>query len=98
MSIDYNALHSELVKLIKTRSLQRGDFTLSSGKRSSYYIDARTTTMSASGLDLIGRLGLEILRRKGWKANAIGGLTLGADPVAYAIALASLRDPPELDA
>jgi orotate phosphoribosyltransferase len=93
-----NDLKADLIKLIKMRSLQQGDFTLSSGKRSSYYIDARTTTMSAAGLELIGRLGLDVLRRNAWKADGIGGLTLGADPVAYAIALASRRDPPELDA
>src|SRR6266850_4442006 len=98
MTINYKDLQCELIRLLKARSLQRGDFTLSSGKRSSYYIDARTTTMSAAGLDLIGRLGLDIIRRNAWQASAIGGLTLGADPVAYAIALASRRDPPELDA
>ncbi len=75
--------------LLLERSLRRGDFTLASGKRSNYYIDARPTTMSGRGQILIGRLGLEMLDREGWRPAAVGGLTLGADPVAYAIAHAA---------
>ncbi len=66
-----------------------GDFVLASGRRSSYYIDARRTTMSGEGLAVIGPLALERLAARGWAPRAVGGLTLGADPVAYAIALAS---------
>ncbi len=84
--------------LLLERSLSRGDFVLSSGQRSSYYIDARKTTMSAAGLGVIGRLGLAAIREAGWKPGAVGGLTMGADPVAYAIARASLDDAPEVDA
>lgn len=75
--------------LILARSITRGDFTLSSGRKSTFYIDARRTTMSAEGLALIGSLGLERLSARGWSPRAVGGLTLGADPVAYAIANAS---------
>jgi orotate phosphoribosyltransferase len=87
-----------LIDLLMSRSIQVGDFVLSSGRRSSYYIDARRTTMSASGLEIIGKLGLLSIRDLGWQASNVGGLTLGADPVAYAIALASRHDPPTLDA
>ena len=90
-----------LRELILTRSVTRGDFTLSSGRKSTYYIDARRTTMSADGLVLIGTLGLERLGARGWAPRAIGGLTLGADPVAYAIAAASRQratPSPPLDA
>lgn len=87
-----------LLALLRERSLSFGDFTLASGQRSSYYIDARRTTMSAEGLALIGRLGVDAIRAAGWEADAVGGLTLGADPVAYAIARASLDAPPILDA
>lgn len=59
---------------------------LASGARSDYYIDARLTTMSGAGQQLIGRLGLDALDARGWTPDAVGGLTLGADPVAYAIA------------
>ncbi len=79
----------KLIRLLAERSTRRGDFVLSSGRRSSLYIDARLTTMSPDGLVLIGTLGLQTIHDAGWKPDAVGGLTLGADPVAYAIALAS---------
>jgi len=83
-----------LIALLRSRSILRGDFVLASGRRSEYYVDCRRTTMHATGLDLIGRLGLAALRQRGWEADAVGGLTLGADPVAYAIARASCDTPP----
>ena len=87
-----------LVELLRRRSVRIGDFVLSSGLRSTYYIDARLTTMSAEGLRLIGRRGLDAIRSAGWSPAAVGGLTMGADPVAYAIAAASLDAPPVVDA
>jgi hypothetical protein len=69
------------------RSVRRGDFVLASGQRSSYYIDCRLATMSAAGMVLIGRLGLQAINVAGWHPSGVGGLTMGADPVAYAIAL-----------
>lgn len=54
--------------------------------------------MSAEGLELIGRLGIATIHSQGWKAAAVGGLTLGADPFAYAIALASRSHPPAMNA
>lgn len=87
-----------LHELLGSRSLRRGDFVLASGARSSYYIDARTTTMAGAGQLLIGRLGLETLDAVGWQPGAVGGLTLGADPVAYAIAHAAARAGRNLDA
>ena len=84
--------------LIREKSITFGDFVLSSGQRSTYYIDARKTTMSAEGLDLIGRIGLGLIRTNGWSGAAVGGLTMGAAPVAYAIARASWEQRPVLDA
>ena len=81
--------HSVLVTLLAEHSTRRGKFTLASGKQSEYYIDARLTTMSPEGLSVIGRLGLSTLRQSGWAIDAIGGLTLGADPISYAISYAS---------
>lgn len=89
---------SDLARLLLARSVRHGDFVLASGARSSYYIDARLTTMSAQGLLLIGRLGLAAIRKAGWEATAVGGLTMGADPVAYAIAAASNAGDSVLDA
>lgn len=79
----------DLVALLARRSAKRGQFTLASGKQSTLYIDARLTTMSPDGLALIGPLGLSALRGAGWNVDSIGGLTLGADPVSYAVSYAS---------
>ena len=89
---------TRLEELLLARSVRRGSFVLASGERSSYYIDCRLTTMSAEGLALVGREGLAAIRAAGWEATAIGGLTLGADPVAYAIAVASFTAGPVIDA
>jgi orotate phosphoribosyltransferase len=75
--------------LLLERSFRTGDFVLASGARSNYYIDCRTTTTHAEGQALVGRMGLALLREAGLAPDAVGGLTMGADPVAYAIAHAS---------
>jgi orotate phosphoribosyltransferase len=77
-----------LLDLLATRSARKGNFVLSSGKSSNIYIDARLTTMSPEGLVLIGALGEAAIREFG-QVDAVGGLTLGADPIAYAIAFHS---------
>ncbi len=89
---------TRLESLLLSRSVRYGDFVLASGQHSSFYIDCRLTTMSAEGMVLIGREGLRAIRTAGWNASAVGGLTLGADPVAYAIAAASFADGPSMDA
>jgi orotate phosphoribosyltransferase len=81
--------HDRLLTLLAERSARRGRFTLASGRESTLYIDARQTTMSPDGLALIGPLGLAALAESGWRADSVGGLTLGADPISYAIAYAS---------
>ena len=81
--------HDRLLSLLAERSARRGQFTLASGRQSTLYIDARLTTMSPDGLALIGPLALGALRDAAWNVQAVGGLTLGADPVSYAIAYAS---------
>jgi orotate phosphoribosyltransferase len=81
--------HDRLLSLLADRSARRGHFTLASGRQSTLYIDARLTTMSPDGLALIGPLALATLRSSDWRVSAVGGLTLGADPVSYAIAYAS---------
>ena len=81
--------HSALVALLAERSAKRGQFVLSSGKQSTFYIDARLTTMSPEGLSIIGPFALSVLEQTGWGIDAVGGLTLGADPISYAISYAS---------
>jgi orotate phosphoribosyltransferase len=97
-SSDYYYLRNTLRDLLLARSVRRGDFVLASGRRSSFYIDARLTTMSGDGLAVIGGLGLDRLAARGWTPRAVGGLTLGADPVAYAVALTARRRGLPLDA
>lgn len=87
-----------LERLLLARSVRRGDFLLASGQRSSYYIDCRMTTMSAEGLVLIGQAGLRAIRDQHWSPQAVGGLTMGADPVAYAISAASFGSEQGIDA
>ncbi|HUJ79071.1 MAG TPA: orotate phosphoribosyltransferase [Nitrospiria bacterium] len=82
--------HDELLALLKLRSfVHRPDrpFQLSSGKTSPFYLDGKRTTLDPRGAALVGRLCFERLRGRG--IAAVGGLTLGADPVAVAVALTS---------
>jgi orotate phosphoribosyltransferase len=97
-SSDYYYLRNTLKDLLLARSVRRGDFVLSSGRRSSFYIDARRTTMSGDGLAVVGGLGLDRLAVRGWSPRSVGGLTLGADPIAYALALTARRRGQLLDA
>ena len=79
--------------LLLKKSVMRGDFTLASGAKSDLYVDCRMTTLDAQGAYLIGRVMLPILRAAekelSVKVRSVGGLTLGADPVALAITIAS---------
>lgn len=84
-----NTVH-DLKQLLIERSVRTGDFILASGKSSSFYVDARMTTMSPEGLALIGPLSLELMEKRGWKPDSVGGLTLGADPVAFSISRSSV--------
>jgi len=97
-SSDYYYLRNTLKDLLLARSVRRGDFVLASGRRSSFYIDARLTTMSGDGLAVIGGLGLDRFAARGWAPRSVGGLTLGADPIAYALALTAKRRGQNLDA
>src|SRR5512138_3772060 len=81
--------HDRLLSILAERSARRGQFTLASGRQSTLYIDARLTTMSPDGLALVGPMALAAIEDAGWRVDAVGGLTLGADPVSYAIAYAS---------
>lgn len=85
-------MHSARQKLLSTlahKSFRLGDFKLSSGGTSDYYIDCRTTTLDAKGSRLTGEVFWEEIRRRGWKPQAIGGLTMGADPIVVAVSVVS---------
>ena len=78
-----------LLHLLATHSFRLGDFTLASGQRSDYYIDCRTTTLHAEGGRLAGIVLLDLIRERFPSAQAIGGLTMGADPLVCNTASAS---------
>ena len=78
----------QLLTLLARQSFKLGDFQLSSGGRSDYYIDCRTTTLHAEGGRLTGLAILDLLRHHHLDPHAVGGLTLGADPVVSAVAIA----------
>ena len=85
-------MQSSRQKLLRTlahKSFRLGEFKLSSGGTSDYYIDCRTTTLDAKGSRLTGEVFFEEIRRRGWKARAIGGLTMGADPIVVAVSVVS---------
>jgi orotate phosphoribosyltransferase len=74
----------ELIKVLKeTGAVKTGEFTLSSGKKSNFYVDCRKATLHPKGAKLIGKIILEKIRDL--KVDAIGGLTLGADPITAAV-------------
>ncbi len=78
---------SELLKEVKEKAVQKGEHTLSSGKKSAYYIDGKQVTLDPHGILLVGKVILAMLQ--GTQAEAVGGPTLGADPIAAAVALLS---------
>jgi len=85
-------MHSARQKLLTTlahKSFRLGEFKLSSGGTSDYYIDCRTTTLDAKGSRLTGEVFFEEIRQRGWKARAVGGLTMGADPIVVAVSVVS---------
>src|SRR5882672_2927957 len=79
----------QLLCLLAQKSFRLGEFKLSSGGTSDYYIDCRTTTLDARGAQLTGQVFAEEIKKQGWKPRAIGGLTMGADPIVVSVAVNS---------
>ena len=90
MSADLDALRTELHALIAERAIRFGDFVLTSGRHSTYYFDGKQVTLDGRGLYLVSRLVLERCREL--NVDAVGGLTLGADPIAAGVAALSGTD------
>jgi orotate phosphoribosyltransferase len=84
-----SSARDQLLELLATNSFRLGEFTLSSGGKSDYYIDCRTTTLHARGAELSGRVFLDLIQQQGWKPQAVGGLTMGADPIVVATSVIS---------
>jgi orotate phosphoribosyltransferase len=81
----------QLLTLLSKQSFRLGQFKLSSGGTSDYYIDCRTTTLHAEGARLTGRVFLDEIERRNWRPQAIGGLTMGADPIVVSVAMLSAQ-------
>ncbi len=79
----------DLLRLLAHKSFKLGKFKLSSGGTSDYYIDCRITTLDAKGSRQTGEVFSEEIRKQGWKPQAIGGLTMGADPIVVAVSVVS---------
>jgi orotate phosphoribosyltransferase len=80
---------AELLNVLARKSFRLGEFKLSSGGTSDYYVDCRTTTLDAQGSRLTGEVFWNEIRQQGWSAQAIGGLTMGADPIVVAVSVVS---------
>ena len=80
---------ARLRDLLRQRAIRHGDFTLASGRRSTFYVDGRLVTLHHEGAWLVARVILDLLQQEGVEASAIGGLTMGADPIAGAVAAVS---------
>ncbi len=90
----------ELLKaMLLEKSIRTGEFTLASGKTSDLYVDCRVTAMDPFGANLIGELGYEVVQQeiasRGVDIDAIGGMTMGADPISLAIGMTSARISPQ---
>jgi orotate phosphoribosyltransferase len=101
MSQESDSDRQALLAKLKEKSVSFGDFLLSSGARSSFYIDCRLTTLDPRGACLVGRVMNSMIQREiassGLPVTAVGGLTMGADPVAIAIGMtSSLESSPQL--
>ena len=83
------SVRDQLLQLLARKSFRLGEFKLSSGGTSDYYVDCRTTTLDAKGSRLTGEVFLEEIRSRGWRPQAIGGLTMGADPIVVAVSVVS---------
>ncbi len=81
----------QLLTLLSQHSFRLGQFNLSSGGTSDYYVDCRTTTLRAEGALLTGRVFLDEIDRRNWRPQAIGGLTMGADPIVVSVAMLSAQ-------
>src|SRR6476646_3527234 len=83
LNADMAAMKKELFQIVKRLSFKRGDFLLASGQRSDYYVDCRLSTLDGRGAYLIGHLLYDWLADL--HVDAVGGMTLGADPIVSSI-------------
>lgn len=96
--LDFAQAKARLLQILRSKSVFHGDFTLASGAKSTYYIDCRLTTLDAEGAGLVGQVISTLIAQKAKELNvqvkAVGGLTMGADPIALATAMHSFSESP----
>ncbi len=92
MVADSSTMKLQLANLVRKLSYREGDFLLASGKRSSFYIDLKATTLHPEAANLIGKLAVAKVNDLGLMIAGVGGLTLGADPLATAVSLAAWQE------
>ena len=89
---------ADLKAILLDKSVRTGTFTLASGKESDLYIDCRVTTLDPVGANLVGEIGWaavrERIQKEGLEIDAIGGMTMGADPISLAVGMTSARQHP----
>lgn len=89
---------TELLRLLRKNSVTFGSFTLSSGATSTYYVDCKLTTLSPMGALLVGELFYQMIKEEarllGVEIDAVGGLTMGADPISLSVGMFSLKHDP----
>lgn len=88
---------AELQEILKAKSVRFGNFTLASGQTSDVYVDCKPTTYDPKAMPLVGRSFLRKIEEMGWFPDAVGGLTMGADPIAMAVSRESLDRHPTVD-
>ena len=87
--MNLNETRDRLASILREESIRRGHFVLASGRTSDYYLDCRRTTLHPEGAYLVGTMIFAAIEQRGWRPSGVGGLTLGADPVATAVAIVS---------
>lgn len=82
----------ELLDILRTKSISYGEFVLSSGKKSPYYVDVKSTTGDARGVTLAGKIVFELIKGFDQNITAVGGLTMGADPITTSTIIEALEE------
>jgi orotate phosphoribosyltransferase len=82
-------LRVRLLQIIREKSYEEGEITLTSGKKSDFYVDGKQTTLDPEGAYLVGKLFYEMIKRSKIPVEAVGGPTLGADPIVAAVSVVS---------
>jgi orotate phosphoribosyltransferase len=97
-TLDFASAKNRLLEILRAKSVFYGDFTLASGAKSTYYIDCRLTTLDSEAAALVGQVMYTLIAQRARELNVsvtgVGGLTMGADPIALATGMHSFLENP----